>query len=425
MVQILPKYPRLRIGLATAATAFATSMCLVWLIERIKWFSMASFRLELSKLWTWIPLFGDSSPVTLYLESSQLLTVAFLAGAVVTYYAVRLTGKGGPGSLAARASAGVVIFAGAISMLFALFTQRYLADTITLMFLDGLLLRGLIPLDIARLPVIVLFLIACATGIVWGAAAIKKQEDLRKQAGDDAPQSMVSSRQLVTAGVVAAFAYAGYLYVPGAKEWIDTAVNVIAGGNVEVVRDYLLQFGAWAAVISATLMVLQSIVAPLPAFVMTFSNGLLFGWAWGALLSWSSAMAGAALCFWLARSLGRPVVERLAGGSAALDVSDVFFERYGERAVLIARLLPFVSFDIISYGAGLTSMNFRKFFIATGIGQLPATLVYSYLGQNLTGSVQVLFQIFAFTVVVFIVGATVRPYFMKRIRREAKTEETS
>lgn len=93
-------------------------------------------------------------------------------------------------------------------------------------------------------------------------------------------------------------------------------------------------------------------------------------------------------------SLGRPAVERLAGGSTALEASDLFFERYGDKSVLIARLLPFMSFDIISYGAGLTSMGFWRFFIATGIGQLPATLVYSYLGQNLTGSVKVLFFIF-------------------------------
>lgn len=44
-----------------------------------------------------------------------------------------------------------------------------------------------------------------------------------------------------------------------------------------------------------------------------------------------------------------------------------------------------VSFDIVSYAAGLTSMPFLSFFIATGIGQLPATIVYSYVGGMLTG----------------------------------------
>ncbi len=63
---------------------------------------------------------------------------------------------------------------------------------------------------------------------------------------------------------------------------------------------------------------------------------------------------------------------------------NTFFERYGKNTILICRLLPFVSFDILSYAAGLTSMSFVSFFVATGIGQLPATIVYSYVGGMLT-----------------------------------------
>ena len=64
---------------------------------------------------------------------------------------------------------------------------------------------------------------------------------------------------------------------------------------------------------------------------------------------------------------------------------DEFFVKHGRLSILIARLLPFISFDIVSYAAGLTSMSFGSFFIATGIGQLPATIIYSYVGGMLTG----------------------------------------
>ena len=129
-----------------------------------------------------------------------------------------------------------------------------------------------------------------------------------------------SRRRLAVGAVLAVVAWAAYAFVPGVHLWVDTAVDVLGRGDIVFVRDYLLGFGAWAPVVSGSLMVLQSVLAPLPAFVVTFANGLLFGWAWGALLSWSSAMAGAALCFWIARSLGRPVAEKLAGGGSALEV---------------------------------------------------------------------------------------------------------
>ena len=73
---------------------------------------------------------------------------------------------------------------------------------------------------------------------------------------------------------------------------------------------------------------------------------------------------------------------------------------------MIARLLPFISFDLVSYGAGLTSMKFIPFFVATGIGQLPATIVYSYVGGMLTGGARLLVTglliLFALTILIFL-----------------------
>ena len=136
-------------------------------------------------------------------------------------------------------------------------------------------------------------------------------------------------------------------------------------------------------------MILQSVAAPLPAFLITFANAALFGWVKGALLSWTSAMAGAALCFYIARFLGRDTVEKLTS-KFAIDSVDEFFNKYGKHTILIARLLPFMSFDLVSYAAGLTSMSFVSFFIATGIGQLPATIIYSYVGDMLTGGAKLM-----------------------------------
>ncbi len=157
--------------------------------------------------------------------------------------------------------------------------------------------------------------------------------------------------------------------------------------DVEYIKGYILSFGVWAPIVSFLLMLFQSIIAPLPAFLITFSNAALFGWVKGAILSWSSAMAGAALCFFVANWFGRKFVEKLTS-RLALEGIDGFFERYGQYTILIARLLPFVSFDIVSYAAGLTSMSFWSFFWATGLGQLPATLIYSYAGEMLVGGSQ-------------------------------------
>lgn len=185
---------------------------------------------------------------------------------------------------------------------------------------------------------------------------------------------------------------------------LNEAALVLSRVDVAAARAYILSFGIWAPVISFLLMVLQSVAAPLPAFIITFANAAIFGWVWGAILSWSSAMAGAALCFGLARLYGRGVVERLTT-KAALAQVDAFFAHFGKWAILVARLLPFVSFDVVSYAAGLTSVGFWAFFWATGLGQLPATLIYSYVGGMLIGGVRTfvygLLLLFALSAVIF------------------------
>ena len=177
---------------------------------------------------------------------------------------------------------------------------------------------------------------------------------------------------------------------------------MFASGDFAVVRDFVASYGAYAALISFLLMIFQSIAAPLPAFLITFANANLFGWWQGAILSWSSAMAGAAVCFFIARILGRDVAEKLTS-KAGMQQIDTFFEKYGKNTVLICRLLPFISF-----------------FVATGVGQLPATIVYSYVGGMLTGGAKLfvtgLLLLFSISALVVLF----RQLYVERQKKKAK-----
>ena len=194
-----------------------------------------------------------------------------------------------------------------------------------------------------------------------------------------------------------------YILNPQVNSKINYIFMLFSSMSVESIIGYIRSFGPYAVAVSFFLMVFQSVAAPLPAFLITFANAAIWGWWRGAILSWSSAMAGAILCFMIARIAGRDVVEKLTT-KFAMDSIEQYFERYGKHTILICRLLPLVSFDFVSYAAGLTSMSMAAFLIATGIGQLPATIVYSYVGGMLTGSVKMvvtaLLLIFALSVFV-------------------------
>jgi uncharacterized membrane protein YdjX (TVP38/TMEM64 family) len=178
--------------------------------------------------------------------------------------------------------------------------------------------------------------------------------------------------------------------------WISVAAGIIIGiaitillvlgpktGNVENLRTALMAFGPWAVVISAGLTVAQAIVAPLPANVITMTNGLVFGPLWGSLLSWFSTILGSSLCFLLSKRFGKPFAEKIVGSS--LQGAEKFFKTYGLHAMFLIRIMPFVPFDAVSYGAPLVGIPFSRFLLATSIGIIPSILIYSYLGTVIAG----------------------------------------
>ena len=228
--------------------------------------------------------------------------------------------------------------------------------------------------------------------------------------------SLIKKLALVGVAVVLLLVY---LLVPSVNKLINDIVKMFQTGNFSSMRAFIAQYGAWAMLVSSLLMIFQSLAAPLPAFFITLTNANLFGWWQGCILSFVSSMAGAALCFYIARILGRDVVEKICTKGALKQIED-FFAKYGKKCILVARLLPFISFDVVSYAAGLTAMDFWGFFIATGIGQMPACIVYSYVGGMLTGGAQMLFTGLLCLFALFILVAIIRSVWVAR--QKAKEE---
>jgi uncharacterized membrane protein YdjX (TVP38/TMEM64 family) len=62
-------------------------------------------------------------------------------------------------------------------------------------------------------------------------------------------------------------------------------------------------------------------------------------------------------------------------------------------------------------------MSFISFFVATGIGQLPATIVYSYVGGMLTGGAKLMMM-----GILTLTALSVLIYVMKKIYNEKQVK---
>lgn len=151
--------------------------------------------------------------------------------------------------------------------------------------------------------------------------------------------------------------------------------------NPAYIQQWLDSFGFFAPLFYISLMSLAVVISPIPSLPLDIASGAFFGPILGTVYSVIGASAGAVISFLISRYLGREFIERFLGGHVNFCTS--CSDRILTKFVFLSRLLPFISFDIISYGAGLTKMSLRMFVIATVIGMIPLTFIYNYFGSVL------------------------------------------
>lgn len=149
----------------------------------------------------------------------------------------------------------------------------------------------------------------------------------------------------------------------------------------ERLRGVVEDAGPLAPAVFVFLLVLQAVLAPLPAPVLAAAGGYLFGTFWGFALTWLGVLVGGALSFAISRLFGR----RFVAHSARLEGLDRYVAEHGAIVIFLLRLVPLISFDATSYAAGLTGIPFRRFLIATALGAAPGTFAFVYLGTASPG----------------------------------------
>ena len=125
----------------------------------------------------------------------------------------------------------------------------------------------------------------------------------------------------------------------------------------------------------------------LPGSILTIAGGVIFGFWGGTLFNTIGANIGANAAFLLARKLGKEGIDKLAGGRAGrLDETT---RQHGFLGLLVLRLVPLVPFNALNFGSGLSGIKWRDYALATGIGILPGTMVYTFFADALIeGSTQ-------------------------------------
>ena len=213
--------------------------------------------------------------------------------------------------------------------------------------------------------------------------------------------------QLAAVLGLAAMVALAYVLHDGFRAEIARGSAVLASGNGNATGEYLRSFGVWAPIASMGLMLAQAVAAPIPIILVAFANVLAFGVFWGGLLTLVGQVLAAVLCFGIARALGRAPVEALTS-RYGLEAVDRWFISWGAPGIFLLRLVPGVSFDVVSYAAGLTGIGFRPFLLATAAGVTPQTFLYAWLIWEAPQMAWALYAVSWLLIGVVLTGAVLR-----------------
>ena len=149
----------------------------------------------------------------------------------------------------------------------------------------------------------------------------------------------------------------------------------------EILRETLLSLGPWGPVIIVGLMTMAIVFSPLPSAPIALAAGALYGHTFGTFYVLIGAELGALIAFAIGRVAGREILKRWIDSAR-------FVKLEGSQGTLmtivfVTRLMPFISFDAVSYAAGLTPLSPWRFALATFVGILPASFLLGHFGSEL------------------------------------------
>lgn len=184
---------------------------------------------------------------------------------------------------------------------------------------------------------------------------------------------MTGRRAILAALVVAGLALLGlWILSPDSFRALGTVFNA------DRIEDLVARAGHWGPVLIIGLMTLAVVASPVPSAPIAMVAGAAYGQVWGTVQVVIGAELGALIAFALARVLGHDALRRLFGDR--VDQGLLGSQSALMVTVFASRLMPFVSFDMISYAAGLSRLHLWRFAVATLAGIIPASFVLAHLG---------------------------------------------
>lgn len=123
------------------------------------------------------------------------------------------------------------------------------------------------------------------------------------------------------------------------------------------------------------------VVLPIPSSFVMITNGVLFGFVGGGVLSIIGGLMSSMVGYFIG-SKGDKLAKRFST-QIEEEKARIFLEKYGSIAIIASRPIPVLA-ESVSIISGTLRWSFKKVLISSLIGLLPISFVYSLTGAYST-----------------------------------------
>lgn len=169
---------------------------------------------------------------------------------------------------------------------------------------------------------------------------------------------------------------------------------------------------------------LQVIIVIIPP--VQIIGGMLYGWFFGAVLSYAGLFLGSVAVFWLVKLIGYPLVETFIAKKHIKKFKFLEDEKRLEFILFLLFLIPGVPKDALAYLVPLTKIKPRNYFLYVLPARIPAVIISTVFGKNVvSGNIPGTIIVTAILIILAFLGFFYKDKIINKLHRKKKPQKKS
>ena len=157
-------------------------------------------------------------------------------------------------------------------------------------------------------------------------------------------------------------------------------MNEILLGLSNFIDMVIASLGVYGPILGCLLIIVESIVPILPLCVFITMNFIAFGNILGFIVSWIFTLIGCNLSFWLCRKIFKNWFEKKLRKYNKVEKFMKFMEHVKLEQLALIVAIPFTPAFAVNIAAGISKMEYKKYFWAMFIGKIFMVYFWGYIG---------------------------------------------